>query len=450
MSQGHNLIASGLEGCFGADPTDIVGPLDAKLGALRENDGQTLTHALLPGSPAIDAGNPAAPGSGGAACEATDQRSVSRPQGVRCDIGAYEAYPACDVASDGDPCDDGDGCTTGDTCVGGTCKGRSSLDCDDSDPCTNDICDRDLGCQHTQIRGCFGRCGNGVLNPEFGEQCDSGTANGTASSCCQADCTLRPAGEVCRPAAGVCDVPEHCDGLRPSCPLDGFAPQTSLCRRSEGSCDKDDFCTGVQPDCPDQMKRLGMPCGDPGDVCNGVDKHCPFNCGNGTTEPELNEECDDGNRALGDACRPDCTAERCGDGIRDPQEQCDGDLACTLTCRFACQTDVDCDRDSRCTRRLCENGQCGTELSCAGDACTGASGDLASVTCAFERRFGGGFCRSHRDQLVADRVNRSIRKLLLELRGLPELCGRAQAHRKMRRLLGQVDQQLGRLQLLAA
>jgi hypothetical protein len=50
-----------------------------------------MTHALEPGSPAINAGDPAVPGSGGSACEANDQRGIARPQNGRCDIGAYEA-----------------------------------------------------------------------------------------------------------------------------------------------------------------------------------------------------------------------------------------------------------------------------------------------------------------------------------------------------------------------
>ena len=62
----------------------------ANLGALANNGGPTQTHALLAGSDAIDAGNPATPGSGGDACLATDQRGVSRPQGSTCDIGAFE------------------------------------------------------------------------------------------------------------------------------------------------------------------------------------------------------------------------------------------------------------------------------------------------------------------------------------------------------------------------
>ena len=62
------------------------------LGPLQDNDGPTFTHALLPPLPvAIDAGNPASPGSGGDAWpEPSDQRDVSRPQGAACDIGAFE------------------------------------------------------------------------------------------------------------------------------------------------------------------------------------------------------------------------------------------------------------------------------------------------------------------------------------------------------------------------
>lgn len=44
-------------------------------------------HALLNGSPAIDAGNPAT-------CLPIDERGMSRPQGSACDIGAYEYVPS--------------------------------------------------------------------------------------------------------------------------------------------------------------------------------------------------------------------------------------------------------------------------------------------------------------------------------------------------------------------
>ena len=67
------------------DASDLdVGAGGAGLGTLANNGGPTLTHALEAGSPAIDAAN-------GAACPATDQRGVARPQGSGCDIGAVEA-----------------------------------------------------------------------------------------------------------------------------------------------------------------------------------------------------------------------------------------------------------------------------------------------------------------------------------------------------------------------
>ena len=51
------------------------------LGPLQDNGGPTWT--MLPSAEAIDAGTPVG-------CPATDQRGVTRPQGIACDIGAVE------------------------------------------------------------------------------------------------------------------------------------------------------------------------------------------------------------------------------------------------------------------------------------------------------------------------------------------------------------------------
>jgi hypothetical protein len=64
---------------------------------LAANGGPTNTMALNPGSPALDAGDPACPPPG------TDQRGVSRPQGGRCDIGAFEAVSSAMVSLPGPP-----------------------------------------------------------------------------------------------------------------------------------------------------------------------------------------------------------------------------------------------------------------------------------------------------------------------------------------------------------
>jgi predicted outer membrane repeat protein len=57
---------------------------DPGLDVLADNGGATETHALLPGSAAIDAGHPTF-------CPVDDQRWADRPIGPDCDIGAYEA-----------------------------------------------------------------------------------------------------------------------------------------------------------------------------------------------------------------------------------------------------------------------------------------------------------------------------------------------------------------------
>jgi predicted outer membrane repeat protein len=96
-TQGHNLIGNvgvatgfthGVQG-------DLVGyaasPLDPLLAALADNGGPTLTHALLPGSPAIEAGNTSG-------VPAADQRGAPRvldgnTDGIAIsDIGAVEHF----------------------------------------------------------------------------------------------------------------------------------------------------------------------------------------------------------------------------------------------------------------------------------------------------------------------------------------------------------------------
>jgi CSLREA domain-containing protein len=102
-SSGYNLIENAT-GCTiaGTTPGNITGK-SPQLIALADNGGPTPTHALRKGSPAVDAGNPAAPGSSATACEATDQRGIARPQGPRCDIGSFEREQPSDVQCLGRP-----------------------------------------------------------------------------------------------------------------------------------------------------------------------------------------------------------------------------------------------------------------------------------------------------------------------------------------------------------
>lgn len=76
--------------CAFAASGDIINT-DPLLGPLANNGGPTMTHALLSGSPAINAADPTT-------FPATDQRGVTRPQGAGPDIGAYELVPSIATA----------------------------------------------------------------------------------------------------------------------------------------------------------------------------------------------------------------------------------------------------------------------------------------------------------------------------------------------------------------
>ena len=90
-SDGYNLIGD-TEGCTGLfGPGDLTN-VDAKLGPLQDNGGPTHTQALLPGSLAINGGNPDGCKDSPGTLLSTDQRGF--PRSGRCDIGAYEWQPA--------------------------------------------------------------------------------------------------------------------------------------------------------------------------------------------------------------------------------------------------------------------------------------------------------------------------------------------------------------------
>jgi hypothetical protein len=81
VSDGYNVSGDASCNLVAAGDQPATSPL---IDGLADNGGSTLTHALQPGSPAIDAAN-------AAFCPPTDQRGVARD--AACDVGAFEFVP---------------------------------------------------------------------------------------------------------------------------------------------------------------------------------------------------------------------------------------------------------------------------------------------------------------------------------------------------------------------
>jgi cysteine-rich repeat protein len=90
------------------------------------------------------------------------------------------------------------------------------------------------------------------------------------------------------------------------------------------------------------------------------------NCGDGITDP--NEQCDDGNILDGDGCAHDCKKEGCGNGIMDPGEDCDppgsttsSGTPCSMACKFEVCGNGVVDPD---TNEQCDDGTGNTDAPC--------------------------------------------------------------------------------------
>lgn len=190
-------------------------------------------------------------------------------------------------------------------------------------------------------------CGNGIVEPAAGEQCDGG-------ACCTGGCQF--ATGVCRPSAGDCDVAESCTGLSAACPPDAVLPSSSVCRASGGACDPAESCDGSTAACPPDLKssaqcRAANGLCDVAESCNGVSNTCPAdgfapastpcrpsvgacdvtdNCtGSGTSCPADAKQ-PDGTSCVVSGCPGTCQSGTCavpdadGDGVCDLVDNCLG------------------------------------------------------------------------------------------------------------------------------
>jgi len=259
----------------------------------------------------------------------------------------------------------------------------SALDCDDGNPCTEDVCSPADGCVNASASLDFQPCDDGLDCNGKEDICNNGTCGVectiecTTSSDCYKDetlalapcqrfacsdntCTLVPdpleAGEPCSSGDpclvdGVCDdagtcqeSPVDCGGdacIQATCLSDGDGYTCETTPVAEGTlCDDGDACT-FEDTCGEAGKCGGTPVD-----CSAYDTLCAAGvCTNGscTTSALPNDSaCDDGNNCT--------TATTCVDGV------CAGQPTCS------CSVAGDCPPDGlACTFDVCYSGNCAYE-----------------------------------------------------------------------------------------
>jgi hypothetical protein len=253
----------------------------------------------------------------------------------------------CDNINNTAGCDDGNACTTGDACSAGACTGGTPVDCNDNNACTDDSCNPGNGlCQNVNnTAGCSdgnacttgdtcsgGACVSGAAvncndsNPCTDDSCDSltglcGHLNNTAGCDDGSACT---AGDVCSGGACVGGTTVTCNDGN-GCTNDACNPANGLCEfvNNTASCNDGNACTT-------------------GDAC------AAGSCASGTAVV-----CNDNNACTDDTCNP-----ATGCVFANNTAACNDGNACTTgeACSAgACAggTAVVCNDNNACTADSC-------------------------------------------------------------------------------------------------
>ena len=229
-------------------------------------------------------------------------------------------------------------------------------------------------------------CGDGILNPANGEQCDDG--NLTDGDGCDALCTLEglPDGsqcetsQVCRSgncSEGICIAPDPCAAAPADSDGDGVCDALDVCQDGDDTADADldgvaDACDVCPVDNPDDSDGDGFcdsvdfcfgndAIGDvDGDgVCDDLDL-CPFDnpddsgldgvCDSLDICPIGDDRLDTDLDGVADACdlcpfdaTDSCAVAFCGNTFVDPGEVCDdGNTVDGDGCNSTCTSDESC------------------------------------------------------------------------------------------------------------
>ncbi|MBM4354478.1 MAG: hypothetical protein FJ109_11920 [Deltaproteobacteria bacterium] len=347
----------------------------------------------------------AVPCNDGDACTSGDvckNGSCKGPNLVNCNDGNVCTDDSCDPANgcihkfNQAPCDDLNSCTTGDMCKKGVCIGTGSIECDDANPCTKDVCLPGGGCDHQTVSGACDdgdpctvndTCQKGKCSPGPLKSCDDGNPC-TDDACGQGGtCVYTPNQAACDDA-NACTAGDKCD--------QGKCTYTGLVKCDDGNVCTTDFCDPVTG-CKHQDNQV--PCDD-GDVCTTGDK-----CESGKCKGGAQLACNDGNPCTDDSCDPAkgclftvnqaacddgnvCTtgdvcgnglckgagALSCDDGNPCTDDSCDPKTGCAhVPNAAACDDGNACTLNDACAAGWCKGGpapNCDDKNVCTDDFCT--------------------------------------------------------------------------------
>jgi hypothetical protein len=275
------------------------------------------------------------------------------------------------------PCDDNDPCTLTDVCIAGSCTGTGAAECDDQNVCTVDFCDPKIGCSHKMnTQPC--NDGNACTTTDV---CKFGTCVGQgALACddgnpCTNDACSKEMGCVHAFNAAACDDNNDCT-------LDDHCEDGHCVSDDPALCDDSNPCTKdiCKPDGGCAFQSAAGPCSD-GDACTLDDA-----CQAGKCVPGKPVVCNDGNPCTQDACKGGACAftpqaGKCDDGnLCTPTDSCSNGLCVGSgipDCDDGepCTLDY-CDPSVGCLHKInsapCDDGNlCTTKDTCAAGKCQG-------------------------------------------------------------------------------
>ena len=286
----------------------------------------------------------------------------------------------CSLVPDheGFACEDGNLCTVGDKCVEGVCAAGVGPNCNDGNGCTDDTCDPDIGCLHTDNEA---SCEDGDPCTED-DTCDQGICAPGAPLVCD-DADVCNGTEVCAPGVGcqpgkplLCNDGDLCNGTETCDPLTGCQEGDALL------CDDGNVCNGTETCAPGKGCQAGvaLKCDD-GDPCNGAENCDPEN---GCVAGE-SLVCDDQNVcngtetcAQGKGCQPGTPLickdddDVCTDSVCAPESGC-----ITLLNKAPCDDEDVCTTGDHCELGICISAgslNCNDNNPCTNDSCDPVNG----------------------------------------------------------------------------